>query len=96
MKIISKTRNITLTVVNEASLVSMELGHWYGNGAMHAKHIVALGMGLIFQCSDYELSDELSDKKLLKVLWYKSESDKSTSLRSERKLERKKLERLQN
>ena len=45
MKIISKIRNIILTVVNEASLVSRESGHWYGNGAMYAKHIVALGLG---------------------------------------------------
>ncbi len=46
-------------------MVSRELGHWHGNGAMHAKHIVALGLGLIFQCSDYELFDELGIKIIL-------------------------------
>lgn len=77
MKIISKVRNIALTVVNAASWVSMGLGHRYGKGMMHAKHIVALGLEPIFRCSDRELSDELEDKGLLKVLGYKSAPDSS-------------------
>ena len=77
MKIISKLMNITPTVVGEASLVSRTLGHWYQNGRMHAKHIVALALSSIFRCSDSELADELEDKRLLKVLGYKSHPDPS-------------------
>ena len=69
--------NITPTVVGEASLVSRTLGHWYQKWRMHAKHIVALALGLIFRCSDSELADELEDKRLLKVLGYKSHQDPS-------------------
>ena len=72
MKIISKIKKIALTVVSEASMVSRALGHWYQNGMMHAKHIVALGLGSIFRCSDSELPGELEDRHLLKVLGYKS------------------------
>ena len=77
MKILSKIRNIALTVVSGASLVSRGLGHRYKKGTMHAKHIVALGLNSIFRCSDSELSDELEDKGLLKVLGYKSRPDPS-------------------
>jgi Transposase DDE domain len=77
VKIVSRLKKIALTVVNAASSVSRGFGHWYGNGMLYAKHLVALGIGCILRCSDYELSDELSDKKLLKLLGYKSEPDKS-------------------
>lgn len=77
MKTVSKIRNIALTVVSGASLVSRELGHWYQKGMMHAKHIVALAMGAIFRCSDRELPDELEDRRLLEVLGYKSCPDSS-------------------
>jgi len=77
VKIVSKIRNIALTVVSGASLVSRELGHRYKKGMMHAKHIIALALGPIFRCSDSELSDELEDKGLLKVLGYKSAPDSS-------------------
>ena len=72
VKIVSKIRNIALTVVRGASLVSRELGHRYKNGMMHAKHVVALAIGSIFRCSDAELPDELEDKGLLKAFGYKS------------------------
>jgi transposase len=77
MKIVSKIRNIALTVVSGASLVSRELGHRYKKGMMHAKHIVTLALGSIFRCSDSELSDELEDRGLLKALGYKSPPDSS-------------------
>ena len=77
MKIVSKLKNIAPTVVGGASVVSRTLGHWYQKGMMHAKHIVALALGPIFRCSDTELSDELQDKRLLKVLGYKSCPDSS-------------------
>ena len=44
---------------------------------MYAKQIVALALGSIFRCSDTELSDELEDKGLLKVLGYKSRPESS-------------------
>ena len=77
MKIVSKIRNIAPTVVGGASVVSRMLGHWYQEGMMHAKHIVTLALGPIFRCTDSELSDELEDKGLLKVLGYKSAPDSS-------------------
>ena len=77
MKIVSKLRNIAPTVVGGASAVSRTLGHWYQKGIMHAKHIVTLALGPIFRCSDSELSGELEDKGLLKVLGYKSPPDSS-------------------
>jgi transposase len=77
MKIISRIKNIAPTVVGGASVVSRTLGHWYQDGMMYAKHIVTLALGPIFRCSDSELSDELEDKGLLKVLGYKSAPDSS-------------------
>lgn len=77
MKIVSKLKKIALSVGNAASLVARGLGHWYEEGTMYAKHIVALGLSPIFRCSDSELSDELEEKGLLKVLGYKSCPDSS-------------------
>ena len=77
MKSISKIRNIIPTVVGYASLISRNLGHWYKNGAMYAKHVVALGLNAIFRCSDRELPDELDSRKLLKELKYKRIPDNS-------------------
>ncbi|MGH2639011.1 MAG: transposase, partial [Rhabdochlamydiaceae bacterium] len=77
VKIVSKIRNITPTVVGGASLVSRTLGHRYQKGKMHAKHIVALAIGSIFRCSDAELPEELDDRRLLKVFGYKSCPDSS-------------------
>jgi len=77
MKIVSKLKKIALSVGNAASLVARGLGHWYEEGKMYAKHIVALGLSPIFRCSDSELSDELEEKGLLKVLGYKSCPDSS-------------------
>jgi hypothetical protein len=73
----SKIRNIIPTVVGYASHVSKMFGHWYKNGAMYAKHLVALGLEYIFRYSDTELPDELKSRHLLKVLGYKSEPDHS-------------------
>lgn len=70
MRITSKLRNIILTVVGKASLVSREFGHWYKKGTMHAKHTVALGLGMIFRCSDRELPEELEGRELLQNLGY--------------------------
>lgn len=77
MKTISKIRNIIPTVVGYASAVSRTLGHWYQNGKMHAKHIVALGIGSIFRCSDAELPEELKSRGLLRVMEYKKGPDSS-------------------
>ncbi len=77
MRTISKIRNIIPTVVGYASLISKELGHIYQNGKMHAKHIVALGLGSIFRNSDIELSEELENRRLLSVLGYKRAPDHS-------------------
>lgn len=77
MKTNSKISNIIPTVVGEASEVSRALGHWYCRGTMHAKHIVALGLGSIFRCSDTELPDELESRGLLKALQYKNTPDSS-------------------
>jgi len=71
-KIVSKIKNIALTVVSGASLVSKEFGHWYKKGMMHAKHVVAVAIGSIFGCTDAELPDELKDRGLLRVLGYKN------------------------
>ena len=64
-------------VVGYASQVARVLGHWYQNGTMYAKHIVALGIGSIFRYTDAEIPEELSDRKLLKVLKYKNIPDGS-------------------
>ncbi len=77
MKIISKIKNIIPTVVGKASTVSKAFGHWYGGGKMHAKHIVALGIGSIFRSSDAELPEELRSRGLLKALNYKNSPDSS-------------------
>ena len=68
-------RNIIPSVIDGASLVSIGLGHWYGRGKMYAKHIVALGLGAIFRCSDTELPDELESRKLLKIMGYENIPD---------------------
>ncbi len=72
MKITSKIRNIIPAVAGYAGLVSKTFGHWYEEGKLYAKHIVALGMGSIFRYSDAELPNELKERGLLKVLGYKS------------------------
>ena len=76
-KIISKIKNIIPTVVGYASQVARDLGHWYENGTMYAKHIVALAFGSITRCSDRELPDELNSRNLLKALRYKNPPDSS-------------------
>ena len=77
MKTISRIRNIIPTVVGYASYVSKVFGHWYKKGTMHAKHLVALGIGAVFRYSDTELPEELEGRKLLKILGYKSTPDHS-------------------
>lgn len=77
MKTISRLRNIIPTVVGYVSHVSKMFGHWYQKGKMHAKHLVALGLGSVFRYSDTELPEELEDRKLLKILGYKSAPDHS-------------------
>jgi hypothetical protein len=77
MKTISKIRNIIPMVVGCASTVSRTFGHWYQNGKMYAKHIVALGIGSIFRYSDAELPEELKSRGLLKVFGYKNAPDSS-------------------
>lgn len=77
MKTISRIKNIIPTVVGYARHVSKMFGHWYQNGKMHAKHLVALGLGSVFRYSDIELPDELKNRHLLKAPGYKSEPDHS-------------------
>ncbi len=77
MKMVSKLRNIAPTVVGIGSAVARDLGHWYRKGTMYAKHVVALALEPIFRCSDAELPGELWDRKLLRILGYKSCPDSS-------------------
>lgn len=77
MKILSKIKRIIPIVGKYATFVSRELGHWYENGKMYGKHIIALACGSIFRCSDRELPDELADRRLLGILGYKNAPDNS-------------------
>ncbi|MCL5440989.1 MAG: hypothetical protein M1448_03885 [Candidatus Marsarchaeota archaeon] len=65
---ISKIKKIIPVAMKQVSFVSKELGHWYQDGAMYAKHIIALGLQAIFRCSDNELPDELESRNLLDAL----------------------------
>ncbi len=71
--------------MKQAALVSRSLGHWYGNGMLYGKHVVALALGAVFRCSDRELSDEMQSRGLLKSLGYQTEPDHSifSKVRSE-------------
>ena len=64
-------------VIGYASMISKTFGHWYDEGKMYAKHIVALGIGSIFRYTDAEIPEELDDRKLLKTLKYKNIPDSS-------------------
>ena len=69
---ISKIKHIMLSVINEVSFTCRKFNHWYGNGRMYAKHIIALAIGNIFRVSDRELPEELKSRGLLKILGYKN------------------------
>jgi hypothetical protein len=71
MGIVSKIKNIALTAVNKAGLVSMESGHRYQKGMMHAKHIAAVA-GFDIWMRDAELPGELKDRRSLRALWHKN------------------------
>ena len=77
MKIIKKIKNIIPSIISEVGFKCKEFGHWYGNGTMYGKHIIALGLGNIFRVSDRELPEELESKNLLKILSYKKAPDHS-------------------
>lgn len=85
MKVLSKIKKIIPVVEKQVALVSRELGHWYGDGMLYGKHVVALALGSIFRCSDRELPDELHVRGLLKILGYQSAPDHSifSKVRSE-------------
>ena len=77
MKIIKKIKNIIPSIISEVGFKCKEFGHWYGNGRMYGKHIIALGLGNIFRVSDRELPEELESKNLLKIFGYKNAPDHS-------------------
>ena len=72
MKIIKKIKNIIPSIISEVGFKCKEFCHWYENGRMYRKHIIALGVGNIFRVSDRELPEELESKNLLKIFGYKS------------------------
>ncbi len=77
MKIIKKIKNIIPSIISKVGFKYKEFGHWYGNGRMYGKHIIALGLGNIFRVSDRELPEELESKNLLKIFGYKNATDNS-------------------
>ena len=77
MKIIKKIKNIIPSIISKVGFKYKEFGHWYGNGRMYRKHIIALGVGNIFRVSDREIPEELESKNLLKIFGYKNATDNS-------------------
>ena len=72
MEKIPKIRNMIPAVVGGASAVSRALDHWHHWGSMHAKHIVALGLGLIFSAATRNYMMGWNAGGLLKVLKYEN------------------------